>query len=711
MDARSRWRGFLIAVLGTVLAMASFPPARAVDPFDASVTFTVAPDAYQNVIRVAPPDAMDWPHIVVDRNPGSPFEGYLYLIGTKDTIQNNALWTALVVVRSPDGGRTFDAPRLFEAFRGISFSSAVRIVDIVTDRNGFLYLAFEGNGILRSTDAGLSWEFHQVFAGFRYVTAVSVDPTSGSLFAVETTTTLVGSPPELFVGISDDQGVTWSDAGRIVVSGAMYVSEARIAAVSGAVVVGYVAPANVSGTWESAIVAQVSVDRGVTWSPRVVQASISREMHSLRIETSPVGALGFAWRETWHESIGNNVSIQQNGIYAALSSDAGATFSAPVQIVVGAYDLYAPEVALALDNRSRTYAAWSVPPATLNDFGSLYAAVSNATATGFDNASFKVSLQARDGYLTAQEDLGAGTNGTVYLAWSALNYSDPQNFTIDNETSGIFLRTVSGFAVGQMTDPSRLLVNTTAVVEFRDPIARGTTLRIPWNGSAIVPGELAPNAYDVWIVTALGDRRAGAMPVQPWGRTVFTVRVEPARTGPPGSSPGFVAGAIIAGIIALAAVFAALLYTRINRENVFQNKLRLLLYEYVKENPGAAFGQIRSMFGLQNGVAAHHLGVLERQGFLLSRSKGRHRWFYPAANVSLWKELPLSPLQSSILETVRRVPGIGVREMSRAMDRRASSIGDNVKALVHEGLLRTERDGRVLRCYLVDESVEAPGIA
>src|SRR5439155_1556736 len=276
----------------------------------------------QNVIRVAPPDAMDWPHIVVDRNPGSPFEGYLYLIGTKDTIQNNALWTALVVVRSPDGGRTFDAPRLFEAFRGISFSSAVRIVDIVTDRNGFLYLAFEGNGILRSTDAGLSWEFHQVFAGFRFV-------------------------------------------------------------------------------------------------------------------TSPVGALGFAWRETWHESIGNNVSIQQNGIYAALSSDAGATFSAPVQIVVGAYDLYAPEVALALDNRSRTYAAWSVPPATLNDFGSLYAAVSNATATGFDNASFKVSLQARDGYLTAQEDLGAGTNGTVYLAWSALNYSDPQNFTIDNETSGI----------------------------------------------------------------------------------------------------------------------------------------------------------------------------------------------------------------------------------------------------------------------------------
>jgi len=698
-------------VLGTVLALASFPRAGAVEPFDASVTFTIAPDAYQNVVRVAPPDAMDWPHVVVDRSPGSPFAGYLYVIGTKDTVQNNVYWTALVVVRSPDGGRTFDAPRLFEAFRGISFSSTVRIVDIVTDRNGFLYLAFEGNGILRSTDGGLSWQFLQVFAGFRYVTGVSVDPASGSLFAVETTTTLVGNPPELFVVLSDDQGVTWSDAGRIVVSGATYVDEARIAATSSAVVVGYVAPGNVSGTWHGAIAAEVSVDRGVTWSPRLVRAPISREMHSLRIETSPEGALGFGWRETWYEPIANNVSTLQNGIYAALSSDEGATFSSPVEIVVGAYDLYAPEVALALDNRSRTYAAWSVPPATLNDFGSLYAAVSNATATGFDNASFQVSLQARDGYLTAQEDLGAGTNGTVYLAWSTLNYSDPANFTIDNETSGIFLRTVSGVSEGQVTDASKLLVNTTTVVEFRDPIARGTTLRIPWNGSAIILGELAPNSYDVWIVTGLGDRRAGAIPVQPWGRTVFTVRIEPARTGPPGSSPWLVAGAIIAGIIALGAVLAALQYTRINRENVFQNKLRLLLYEYVKENPGAAFGQIRSTFGLHNGVAAHHLAVLERQGFLLSKSKGRYRRFYPAADVSMWKELPLSPLQSSILETVRKVPGIGVREMSRAIDRRASSIGDNVKVLIREGLLRTERDGRVLRCYLVDESVEAARIA
>lgn len=709
MEPRSSRRGLLIFLLASLLVLAAVPPGRAAEPFEASLSFAVTPDAYQNMVRVAPPDALDWPRIVVDRSPDSPYYGYVYVLGTKETLKDNALWSALVVARSPDGGRSFETPWLVEPFRNVSFSSVVNIVDVVTDRNGSLYLAFGGSGILRSIDGGVSWQFFRIFGDFRYVTAVSVDPASGTVYAVAGNTTTVGAPPELFVMSSDDQGVTWSAPSRIVLSGVTYVADPRIAALSESLVVGYLAPVNVSGNWKSAVASYVSADRGVTWSSTVVRASASREMHSLRIETSPDGVLGFAWRETWTEPTNGNVSVQQSGIYAALSSDGAATFSSPVEVVVGAYDLYAPEVAFTLDNRSRTYAAWSVPPQNLTDYGSLYAAGSNAAATGFDAASFKTSLQSRDGYLTAQEDLAAGPNGTVYLAWSSLNWSDPANFTVDNETSGIFLRTVSGAAEGAVTDESGLFVNTAAAVEFRDPIAGGSTSRIPFNGSAIVLDEIAPNAYDVWIVSGLGDRRAGSLPVQAWGRTTFTVRIELAGANLRGSSPWFVAAAIVAGLVLLGAILASLQHTRITRANVFQNKLRLLIYEYVKENPGAPFGQIRGTFGLHNGVAAHHLAVLERQGFLHSETKGRHRWFYSDGNVSLWKDLPLSPLQSSILEAVRATPGIGVRELSRTMDRRASSVGDNVKALVREGLLRTEREGRMLRCFPGDAGDAGPG--
>lgn len=708
MAPRSRWRSLRIVLLTSLLSLAAIPPGGAAVPFEASLSFAIRPDAYQNVVRVAPADAMDWPRILVDHSPGSPFDGYVYVLGTKDTLRDNALWSALVVARSPDGGRSFETPWIVETFRNVSFSSVVHIVDAVVDRNGTLYLAFEGNGIVRSIDGGVSWEFVRIFDDFRSATSVSIDPVSGTLYAVAGNTTTVGAPPELFVVSSDDHGVTWSPPSRIVISGVTYVADARIAALPDSLVVGYLAPVNVSGFWQSGVASLLSTDRGLTWSSTAVRAAASREMHSLRIETSPDGVLGFAWRESWTVPTNGTVSVRQNGIYAALSSDSGASFFSPVEIVVGAYDLYAPEVAFTLDNRSRTYAAWSVPPRNLTDYGSLYAAVSNATATGFDAASFNTSLQSRDGYLTAQEDLAPSANGTVYLAWSALKWSDPANLTVDNEASGIFLRTVSGAAEGTVTDESGLLVNTTAAVEFRDPIARGSTPRLQWNGSAIVLGEIAPNAYDVWIVSGPGDRRAGSMPVQAWGRTTFTVRIRAGGANPPESSPWFVPAAIVTGVALFGAILAGLQYTRITRTNVFQNKVRLLIYEYVRENPGAPFSQIRGTFGLQNGVAAHHMAVLERQGFLHSERKGQHRRFYPDGNVSLWKDLPLSPLQSSILEAVRGNPGIGVRELSRTMGRRASSVGDNVKALAREGLLRTEREGRMLRCYVVGAD-DTPG--
>ena len=117
------------------------------------------------------------------------------------------------------------------------------------------------------------------------------------------------------------------------------------------------------------------------------------------------------------------------------------------------------------------------------------------------------------------------------------------------------------------------------------------------------------------------------------------------------------------------------------------------------EHPGATFTSIRDAMGLKNGAAAYHLDVLERQGFLHSATKGRRHFYYPNGSAQLWKDLPLSGLQNSILQAVRASPGIGVRELGRAIGKEPSSVGYNVKALAREGLLRTGRDGLRLRCY------------
>ena len=120
--------------------------------------------------------------------------------------------------------------------------------------------------------------------------------------------------------------------------------------------------------------------------------------------------------------------------------------------------------------------------------------------------------------------------------------------------------------------------------------------------------------------------------------------------------------------------------------------------QFVLANEAVESG-LRDAIGLQNGAAAYHLTVLEKQGFVHSEAKRRRRWYYPSGDASLWKDLPVSPVQDTILRTVRERPGIAVRELSRTLNRGPSSVGYNVRALSREGLLRVQREGLRVRCY------------
>ena len=60
--------------------------------------------------------------------------------------------------------------------------------------------------------------------------------------------------------------------------------------------------------------------------------------------------------------------------------------------------------------------------------------------------------------------------------------------------------------------------------------------------------------------------------------------------------------------------------------------------------------------------------------------------------------------QQAQLEEYRKLKAIYEQELARAIGRRSSSVSYNVRALVREGLLRTERDGRRLRCFPAEES-------
>ncbi len=171
----------------------------------------------------------------------------------------------------------------------------------------------------------------------------------------------------------------------------------------------------------------------------------------------------------------------------------------------------------------------------------------------------------------------------------------------------------------------------------------------------------------------------------------------------PDGLPGILLAATAATAGATGGTLLILLYARIRKEEVFQRKLRQLIYDYLSANPGASFTEVRDALGLRNGVAAYHLAVLHRLELIHSEGRRGRRWFYPNGDVSLWRELPVTPLQDALLEAVKESPGIGVRALAREVAHSTSSVAYNVRSLSRDGLLRTERAGVQVRCFPEDD--------
>src|SRR2546426_857310 len=598
MMLRSAWKRCFpsLAMALVCLGITMLPtPATALSPLQASLEYTIDPGAYNNSVRAAPTSAMIYPRIAIDRDPASPRDGTIYVVGLQ--YAPNGSCGNPAVVRSLDGGRTFDAPHVTPlCLSGLS-------LDVTAD-NGTLFAASWGPRFLRSTDGGISWEILATIGNASAPASLAVDKVTGGLHLAWST-------------------ARWPDFGPVYASSS------------------YADPALLpQGCWD-------------------------------------------AW--------GNATQT-----FVSVSVDGGRTFFAP-RLAGGppGWSAISFGDAVAFDTRSRLYVTWhSIAPNWTA--ASVYVANSTDLGQGFESSSFTTRLQVGGGNSTAQENLALGLNDTVYLLWVAFDPSGDPNRT------GIFVRGIAGEAKGNLalTSPTSASVD----VQVRDASTGAIAYHAAWDGSPVTVPNVPPASYEVRVSVGNESSVAGRMPVRTWGRTTFTVHVtlSSGETPHPALLPWEItAGAALA--VLGGAVLIAVQHTRLTREAVLQREVRRLMYRFIRDHPGSSFSQVREAVGLQNGVAAYHLGVLERQGLVRSKTRRRHRWYYPDGDATLWHELPLSPLQSSLLDEVRRRPGVGVRELARHVDRRTSSVAYNVKALARDGVLRTEQKGRKLRCFPADE--------
>jgi predicted transcriptional regulator len=149
------------------------------------------------------------------------------------------------------------------------------------------------------------------------------------------------------------------------------------------------------------------------------------------------------------------------------------------------------------------------------------------------------------------------------------------------------------------------------------------------------------------------------------------------------------------------------LYTRLHKEEVLDNETRGMIRGCVYSDPGIHYNEIVRRLKLKNGTAAHHLMTLEREGFIRSGNDGRLKRFYPAEMKPEEAPPRLGRLEKVIFEAVREREGMSQREIAGALDVPYATVSRHINKMAAEGVLRLEKSGINVRCYIADGTAGA----
>ena len=145
-------------------------------------------------------------------------------------------------------------------------------------------------------------------------------------------------------------------------------------------------------------------------------------------------------------------------------------------------------------------------------------------------------------------------------------------------------------------------------------------------------------------------------------------------------------------------MFLSPLYSKTRKEAILDNFTRGKIFQFIVDHPGTHFRRIRNELSLNVGVTTFHLKKLETEGLVKSQRIGLKKCFYQGD-----KNIPSVPsIEKQVLAMIRKNPGITQKELAKKLDISTSTIHDYIKRMRLINRIRTERNGRETRCYLVE---------
>ncbi|UCD93082.1 MAG: helix-turn-helix domain-containing protein [Methanobacteriota archaeon] len=136
-------------------------------------------------------------------------------------------------------------------------------------------------------------------------------------------------------------------------------------------------------------------------------------------------------------------------------------------------------------------------------------------------------------------------------------------------------------------------------------------------------------------------------------------------------------------------------YSKLSRADLLDNQTRAGIFAQIEANPGITFSTIAKELKLPHGTLQHHLRVLEKSGFIISKRLKKYTRFYLATV----KASDLTEVQEKIFSLVCEKQGLCETEIGEELSISKQTVSYNLRHLEEEGFVDIVREGRKARCF------------
>jgi predicted transcriptional regulator len=140
-----------------------------------------------------------------------------------------------------------------------------------------------------------------------------------------------------------------------------------------------------------------------------------------------------------------------------------------------------------------------------------------------------------------------------------------------------------------------------------------------------------------------------------------------------------------------------ILWARLSRSDILDNKKRGMVVGYLAANPAANFAAIRADLNMAMGTLTYHLWVLEKEGEIKSWRDGRFRRYAPHGHRVAEMQPRLTDIELLLLKRIRETAGLTQKELAKDVGVSQPAVSYHISRMAALGVLHVERRGRKKR--------------